>query len=139
MKYITSSILIIFLLIFAGCASSGSSTSENSRRSGNEVIVDNPDLGLDTYIRKLSGVRVSGSGPNARIDIRGASSSTIQGESRPLFVVDGIRVGRDFSRVLSTINMRNVHSVKVIKMSRATVLYGHDGSNGVIEISMLDR
>lgn len=138
MKHITSLILITFVLIFTGCAGSGSATSENSRRSGNEVIVDNPDLGLDTYIRRLSGVRVSGSGANARIDIRGASSSTIQGESRPLFVVDGIRVGRDFSRLVSTINMKNVHSVRVLKMSRATVLYGHDGSNGVIEISMLD-
>lgn len=139
MKYIIPILFITFSLLTSGCASSGSSTGENSRsRGGTEVLVDNPDLGLDAYIRQLSGVRVSGSGSSARIDIRGASSSTIQAESRPLFVVDGIRVGRDFSRVYNIVNMKNVHSIKVIKMSRATVLYGHDGSNGVIEITMLD-
>ncbi|MDX1642421.1 MAG: TonB-dependent receptor plug domain-containing protein [Balneolaceae bacterium] len=134
MKYFLSSLLLSFLVLFSGCASSGSSASDNTRRSGNEVIVDNPDLGLDTYIRRLSGVRVSGSGANARIDIRGAASSTIQTDSRPLFIVDDVRVGRDFSRVYNMLNMNNVYSVEVVKMSRATVLYGHEGSNGVISI-----
>lgn len=139
MKYIILILCVTFSLLTSGCVSSGSSTGDNSRsRGGTEVLVDNPDLGLDAYLRQLSGVRVSGSGSSARIDIRGAASSTIQAESRPLFVVDGIRVGRDFSRVYNIVNMKNVHSIKVIKMSRATVLYGHDGSNGVIEITMLD-
>lgn len=138
MKYFFPFILFAFLLILAGCAGSGTSTADNTRQSGNEVIVDNHDLGLDSYLRRLSGVRVSGSGASARIDIRGASSSTIQSESRPLFIVDGVRIGRDFSKVYSTINMKNVHSIKVMKLSRATILYGHDGSSGVIEISMFD-
>lgn len=126
---------IMFLLI--GCAGSGSSTSDNNNRnSGTEVTVDNPNLGLDVYMRRLSGVRVRGSGSSASVNIRGSSSSTLQSDPRPLFIIDGIRAGRNFSRVYSMIDMQNVNAVRVITLSRATILYGHEGSNGVIEIVM---
>lgn len=134
MKYLLSSLLFFGLLFISGCASSGSSTSDNTRRGGNEIVVDNPYLGLDVYLRRLSGVRVQGSGQNAQISIRGSSSSTLQSDPRPLFVIDGIRAGRSFSQIYTMLNMQNVNSIRVVNLSRATILYGHEGSNGVIEI-----
>lgn len=126
-------ILLTGLFVMVSCASSGSASSDNNRSGGNEVLVDNPNLGLEVYINRLSGVNVRGSGQSSSIDIRGGSS-TIESDPRPLFVIDGIRVGRDFSRVYRLVDMHNVNSVRVLKMSRATILYGHEGSNGVIEI-----
>lgn len=134
MKYLLSSLLIFGLLFISGCASTGSTTSDNTRRSGNEIVVDNPNLGLDVYLRRLSGVRVQGSGQNAQISIRGSSSSTLQSDPRPLFVIDGVRAGRSFSQIYTMLNMQNVNSIRVVNLSRATILYGHEGSNGVIEI-----
>lgn len=134
MNYFFSSLLIVGLLFFAGCASSGSSTSDNTRHGGNEVVVDNPNLGLDVYLRRLSGVRVRGSGQNATVNIRGSASSTLQSDPRPLFVIDGVRAGRSFSRIYTMLDMQNVSAIRVINLSRATILYGHEGSNGVIEI-----
>lgn len=134
MKYFLSLLIIAGSLLLSGCASSGSTSSNNTRNSGNEVIVDNPNLGLDVYLRRLSGVRVQGSGQNAQVNIRGSSSSTLQSDPRPLFVIDGVQAGRSFGRIYTMLNMQNVSAVRVIKLSRATILYGHEGSNGVIEI-----
>ncbi len=134
MKYFLSLLIIAGSLLLTGCASSGSTSSNNTRNSGNEVIVDNPNLGLDVYLRRLSGVRVQGSGQNAQVNIRGAASSTLQSDPRPLFVIDGVQAGRSFGRIYTMLNMQNVSAVRVIKLSRATILYGHEGSNGVIEI-----
>lgn len=134
MKYFLSLLIITGSLLLSGCASSGSSSSENTRNRGNEVVVDNPNLGLDVYLRRLSGVRVQGSGQYAQVNIRGSSSSTLLSDPRPLYVIDGVRAGRSFGRIYTMLNMQNVNAIRVIKLSRATILYGHEGSNGVIEI-----
>lgn len=134
MRLFPSFLIIASLLFISGCASSGSASSDNNRRSGSEVVIDNPNLGLDVYLRRLSGVRVQGSGQNAQVNIRGSSSSTLQSDPRPLFVIDGVRAGRNFSRIYTMLNMQDVSSIRVINLSRATILYGHEGSNGVIEI-----
>lgn len=134
MKYFLSSLFITVLLLFAGCASTGSSSSNSSQQGGTEITVDNPNLGLDIYLRRLNGVRVQGSGQYATISIRGSSSTFLQSDTRPLFVIDGVRAGRSFSNIYTMLNMQNVEAVRVIKLSRATMLYGHEGRNGVIEI-----
>lgn len=136
MRIIKLTMYIAFtLILFYGCATSSSSSSSSRGGNSTEVIIDNPELGLDVYIKKLSGVRVSGSGASANISIRGADNSSLRGETRPLFVIDGMQVGRDFGTVYNTVSMHSVHSVKVMHMSRATIRYGHEGSNGVIEIT----
>jgi TonB-dependent SusC/RagA subfamily outer membrane receptor len=54
-------------------------------------------------------------------------------DNRPLFVVNGMSVGNDFSVVYSMINPNDVSSLSVLKGSDAT-LYGTRGANGVILI-----
>jgi len=127
------SLLIIICLTLAGCGTTGNGDGETIRY-GTTVEVDNPDIPLEQYISRLSGVSVFGSGSSARVEVRGADS--IQLDSRPLFIVDGIRVGRDFSQVHSMIRMLNVESVQVLRPSRATQLYGTDGGFGAIVINM---
>lgn len=134
MKKIFPYLFLLLPLFFYGCAASGSSAERSNNRSGSEIIVDNPNVGLDEYIGRLSGVRVSGSGSSATINVRGAASSTIMNDPRPLFIVDGVQVGRDFSRIYGMVSINSVNRLRVIHSSRASILYGHDGSNGVIEI-----
>lgn len=138
MKHFYLSLLLAGVFVLSGCVSSGSASDDNTRRGGTTVTVDNPNLGLDVYMRRLSGVRVRGSGASAVVNIRGANASTIQSDPRPLFVIDGVRAGRNFGRVYNMVNMQQVSQIRVIKLSRATILYGHEGSNGVIEILMQD-
>ncbi len=137
MKKLIPFLVLILSVVVYGCAASGTS-SERGSRGGSEITVDNPNVSLAEYIGRLNGVRVTGSGASARIIVRGADSSTILSDPRPLFIVDGVNVGRDFSRVYSSVNVSSVNSVRVIHSSRATILHGHEGSNGVIEIKIED-
>ena len=133
-----STVTILFLLLsflLAGCAGPGATTHNSSGNSSSKVMIDNPNTTLDLYIRQLSGVRVTGSGSSARIIVRGADSSTFESDPRPLFVLDGIRLGRDFSKVYSQVPVHNVTSLELINVSKATLYYGHEGSSGVIEIN----
>jgi len=99
---------------------------------------------------KVSGVNVKNStnmGGSSNILIRGASSLT--GDNRPLFVVDGVPVsnmntntnyqsqggaGYDYGDPISDINPNDIKSMSVLKGSAATALYGSRAANGVIVI-----
>lgn len=134
MKIISTLLPLILAFAIYGCAGSGATTGEGSTRSGSEVLIDDPNTSFDSYIRKLSGVRVTGAGSSARVIVRGSDSSTFQTDPRPLFVLDGVRIGRDFSKVYRMVSTHNVSSLKLIKSNKASIYYGHDGRNGVIEI-----
>lgn len=78
-----------------------------------------------------SGVVVSNSGRPGdmpRVNIRGLSS--FSGESRPLYVIDGLLVDAD-----ANFNMNDVESVQVLKDASAAAIYGARASNGVIIIT----
>ena len=130
----TQILILTIGLFFAVACGSSENTSSETIRYGSTVDVDNPDIPLEQYIGRLSGVSVYGSGSSARVEVRGADS--IQLDSRPLFIIDGIRIGRDYSQVQSMVNMVNVESVQVMRPSRATQLYGTDGGFGAIIINM---
>lgn len=86
---------------------------------------------------------LSGSGTN--IVVRAISS--INGNSQPLFIVDGVpfnsstntnadfRQGNQTSSRFLDLDPNNIASVNVLKGLSATVLYGEDGRNGVIVVT----
>ena len=122
---------VVMLLMLSGCATSGGGISTESS-SSNRVMVNNPTYDLTDYLIKVSGVRVSGSGSNAIVTIHGIN--TINMNPYPLYVIDGVIAGRDFSRVYQKVNMYNVTSIDVLKGTDAA-RYGSMGANGVIEIN----
>ena len=69
-------------------------------------------------------------GTPATVIVRGLG--TINGESDPLYVVDGIPLQGD---AFSGLNTSDIESVDVLKDAAATSLYGSRGSNGVIVIT----
>jgi hypothetical protein len=135
-KYIVLLTAILCLSIITACSSSENAT-ERSSRFGDTVDVERSMVTLDTYLNRLSGVRVRGSGRNADVRISGYEASSV--DSRPLFIVDGTRVGRDFGMVYDMVNMADVENIRVLRSPRATQLYGGEGGAGAIVITMRSR
>ncbi|PWK77652.1 TonB-linked SusC/RagA family outer membrane protein [Mucilaginibacter oryzae] len=94
---------------------------------------------------KVAGVQVTnsqGDMGSSRIVIRGETS--ISGNNRPLFVVDGVIVdnsqflgsggSRDFANAISDLNSEDIESVSVLKGPNAAALYGSRAAAGVILI-----
>jgi TonB-linked SusC/RagA family outer membrane protein len=68
-------------------------------------------------------------GGNSTVQIRGVSS--VNGDTEPLFIMDGIPVDQDNFR---SINPQEIESIEVLKDAAATAIYGNRGANGVIVI-----
>lgn len=98
---------------------------------------------------KVAGVMVSrsasGAGGSSKVVIRGLNS--LQGNSQPLYVVDGVPLnnnnldpaikwgGTDYGDGISNIDPNDVESISVLKGPNAAALYGQQGANGVILIT----
>lgn len=88
----------------------------------------------DALVGQVSGVNIqategeAGSAPTIRI--RGTGS--INGNSGPLVVVDGVPVDEDF---LGSLDMNNIESFEVLKDAASSAIYGSRGGNGVIIIT----
>ncbi|QMU66704.1 MAG: SusC/RagA family TonB-linked outer membrane protein [Flavobacteriaceae bacterium] len=88
----------------------------------------------DALVGQVSGVNIqategeAGSAPTIRI--RGTGS--INGNSGPLVIVDGVPVDEDF---LGSLDMNNIESFEVLKDAASGAIYGSRGGNGVIIIT----
>jgi TonB-dependent SusC/RagA subfamily outer membrane receptor len=109
-----------------------SSTQEGkSTGSANVQEADEVPQELDVYLRRIAGVRVTGSGAQAVIAIRGVS--TANSSIEPLFILNGNSI-TSFSQVHSMVVPRDIKSVTVLKDAGDTGIYGSRGANGVIII-----
>lgn len=142
-------------LLLVGCAGTQSSVS-SAGQEGPEIVDDgyqirgaknatqsnimveeNKDqpsnLSLEMMLQQLPGVRViSGRGAYSKFTVDGASGSFMS-DTSPLFVVNGMAIGTDFSIIHSMVNPHEVSSLSVLKGSDASI-YGSRGGNGVILI-----
>lgn len=145
-------ILIVFVIL-SSCSSSKHSSNVNKDQqpkivdTGYQLVLEKnvnqsiasvhpnekvpSNLSLADMLRKLPGVNVRGNGNFASVTIRGAESFTSGTE--PLYVLNGVAVGTEYSQVASVINPNAITSLSVLKGSEAAI-YGTRGSNGVILI-----
>ena len=122
-------------------------SSINAETLNNTV---SPSLGSALY-GKAAGVRVTtapgGATGAISINVRGISSIT--GTSQPLVIVDGVPVrngdanNSDYwsdqrvqSNGLTDINVEDIENLTILKGASATSLYGSEGANGVVLITM---
>jgi len=103
---------------------------------------------------KISGVNLTSlsSDPTSSVmvNIRGttvmptASDPNVSKRGQPLYVIDGVAVGRqsftskdgvDFGNILSQLNPEDIESITVLKAGSAGALYGSEGGNGVVMIT----
>lgn len=131
MKTIPLALLFCLPLFFVACGS-----SENTQREST-IITETGDYSqfrsLADYLRRVPGVQVSGAGNNVHIQIRGISS--LESETRPLYIIDGRIMGNSYAEVNRILDMREVSRIVVLSDSEASG-YGVRGSNGVIEITL---
>ncbi|MDR2533772.1 MAG: SusC/RagA family TonB-linked outer membrane protein [Tannerellaceae bacterium] len=102
---------------------------------------------MNTLAGKIAGVNIStlgtGIAGSSQVLIRG--NTTINGNSNPMYVIDGVQINlstvsansrnRDFGDILNTLNMDDVESISVLKGAAATALYGSQAANGVVLIT----
>ena len=128
---------LLCLIIATGCYSSAETTRNDQADPDSDVVLADPSRTLADYLRGVSGVTVTESGGNVTVNVQGNLS--YHSDTRPLFVVDGVRYGYEYSSVASAVPVQNIRSVRVLKGSDASSAYGQAGSNGVIEIRMRNR
>jgi outer membrane receptor for ferrienterochelin and colicin len=138
MKTVKSITLLLFTsLIIASCASTQSNTSTKAN--------DNPNMtksgsgrdyssytNLADILRQQVGVTVTGTGANATVQIRGINSVVL--DTRPLYVYDGVELGRSYARANQAVNLADIKSIRVIRDLNQLTSYGERGRNGVIYI-----
>ncbi|RSC95978.1 SusC/RagA family TonB-linked outer membrane protein [Tenacibaculum singaporense] len=73
----------------------------------------------------------SSAGPGASPDIVIRGVGTLNGDTDPLFIVDGIQ----YEGELNTINQEDIESFTVLKDASSTSLYGSRAANGVVIIT----
>jgi TonB-linked SusC/RagA family outer membrane protein len=103
-------------------------------RLTSETISNRPNASfVQTLTGQVAGLDISTAsgqpGANSLIELRGANS--INGNTEPLFLMDGIPINEDNFRSL---NPNDIESVVVLKDAGATAIYGSRGANGVILI-----
>lgn len=103
-----------------------------------QTPVSNVAQGLQA---RVSGVQVSQNtgAPGGNISVRIRGTNSINGNSEPLYVVDGIQIsnsgGINDVSPLSTINPNDIESVEILKDASASAIYGSRAANGVVLIT----
>ncbi|MBA7518662.1 TonB-dependent receptor P3 [subsurface metagenome] len=106
-----------------------------------EQIKESKATSLDQVLQgRAAGVMVTQNsgqpGGGVTVQIRGVSS--LNGNSEPLYVIDGIPVSGytgGNTNALATINPNDITSMEVLKDASATAIYGSRAANGVILIT----
>lgn len=147
-------LFLFSIAVLTGCASTRNSTisqqdhppryvdsgyvfgAASNANQSNMMVYPNKErpsnMTLNDIMRRLPGVRIqSGKGQFAKIMVGGPAS--FMAGTDPLFVLNGIVVGTDYSTVYTSVNPNDVVSLSVLKGSDATI-YGSRGANGVILI-----
>lgn len=134
MKYRSIFIFLSFsLLLLLSCGTTKNGV-DGEKSSGKEKVDKTPKVYLDLadYLRTKGGVIISGTGNNLIIQIRGISS--IQGDTRPFFYIDGVAIGRSYQAANEALNPNNIKSVRILSSLSELAIYGENGNNGVILI-----
>lgn len=118
----------------------GYGTAKRSDISGSVASVDAAAMMKKVPINLADGLKGAAPGvivtqqdgaPDALSQVRIRGVGTINGEADPLYVVDGVQVGRN----ANFLNPQDIESIEVLKDASATAIYGSRGANGVVMIT----
>ncbi|HEU4496002.1 MAG TPA: SusC/RagA family TonB-linked outer membrane protein [Flavobacterium sp.] len=100
-----------------------------------EAVQGRPNVSfLQSLQGQVSGLNIatsSGSPGSAKISVLLRGASSINGNTEPLYVIDGIPSSVNIFRGL---NNEDIESVTTLKDAGATAIYGNRGANGVIVV-----
>ncbi|MEO0898864.1 MAG: TonB-dependent receptor plug domain-containing protein [Bacteroidota bacterium] len=107
---------------------------KNSNSTGKSIGSQQGFISLKQYFQRVPGIRMMGN----EVMIVGMQTS-FTSDTRPLFIIDGVRVGRGYDAVSTAVNPNDIAKVTVLKDPSDLSLYGVAGSNGVIIIRTKDN
>jgi TonB-linked SusC/RagA family outer membrane protein len=107
-------------------------TSSISKVSDEDFTTVNVKDPLQMLQGKVAGLNISShsGSPNEGVDISLRGQTTIQGNSDPLIIVDGVP-----GVSLDAVSPRDIESIDILKDGSAAAIYGTRGTNGVILVT----
>ena len=131
--------LAVVLALAAGCVSRAGTSTPSPREESTVTAEDIERQGAtDQPLEKVLQGRIAGvtvtRAPDGSIAVRIRGSTSILGNSEPLYLVDGMPIQPGPSGSLTGLNPSDIESIKVLKDPAETALYGSRGANGVILI-----
>lgn len=107
-----------------------------------------PVASVDALLQgKAAGVQVvqNSGAPGGEVFVRIRGTNTLFGDSRPLYVIDGVPMTNNIGGVmggggqrqsgLADLNPNDIESIEILKDAAASALYGSRASNGVVLIT----
>jgi TonB-dependent SusC/RagA subfamily outer membrane receptor len=133
-------LVILSAVILSACSMTGFNASNHDAariktskmNAITEVNTPYPTLTLMDYLKRVPGIQVINTGNKPEVRIRHGIS--IVGEQEPLYVIDDVRIGNDYSTAEAYVDVNDISSISVLKDVSSTNLYGFQGANGVIII-----
>lgn len=110
---------------------------------GSKSIQESVATTLDQVLQgRVAGLQMTQNsgvpGAGSSIQIRGVNS--LNSTNEPIYVIDGVIIsgetGSNTSNAIANINPNDIESLEVLKDASATAIYGAQGANGVIIITM---
>ena len=120
----------------------GYGTQKKSDVTGSVASVDSEEMMKRTPVSIAQGLQGAAAGvvitqssgdPTGGVSIRIRGVATMQGDTNPLWVVDGVQYGT--SSNLTWLDPQDVEHIEVLKDASATAIYGARGANGVIMVT----
>lgn len=136
------SVLMLGLAASASCGRRATPAAEPAAkapaRTSNtvtgETIANSGDVPIEKILAdRVAGVRLGRTADGTlTVQIRG--TTTWNGDSAPLYVLDGVPILPGPGGALSGVNPRDIEKIEVLKDAVSTAMYGSRGANGVIII-----
>ena len=125
--------------ISTGYGSEPRSTSTGAVSSVRREEIDTRKAtSIQELLERLPGVTVTRLA-NGQFSVHIRGIRTIQGDSEPLFVIDGVpRAGPGYTQALEAIPPSSIERIDVLKDASTLAMYGSRGANGVIVITTID-
>lgn len=131
-------VLLGFGLMISSCSSSGSVRDKNANLTEDDNSPNAMNyLDLVERLRRDVAVNLTGSGNTIRATVRGIHS--VQGETRPLIVVNGTIMGRDLVQINRNIDPITIKRVRVVKSLSDLAVWGDQGVSGVILVETTNK
>lgn len=126
-----------FVVIGYGSVKKGNVTNAVAKVKA-EDLADRPVSNIASALQgELAGVDVQSTsgapGSSVQIKVRGATSINEDGNTNPLYVVDGVPMDEGFD--LQQLNPQDIESIEVLKDASSSAIYGSRGANGVIIVT----
>ena len=125
------------VVIGYGAVKKGDVTNAVAQVKGDE-LAERPVSNIASALQgELAGVDVQSTsgapGSAVQIKVRGATSINEDGNTNPLYVVDGVPMDDNFD--LQQLNPQDIESIEVLKDASSSAIYGSRGANGVIIVT----